>query len=65
MVVSQNLKYVRSGIFKGADCDFKIVFCQETQMSQIIPQETIENKIFLIRGKKVMLDSDLWKYGTE
>jgi hypothetical protein len=28
-------------------------------MSQIIPQETIENKIFLIRGKKVMLDRDL------
>ncbi len=29
-------------------------------MSQeVIPQEIIENKIFLIRGKKVMLDKDL------
>ena len=27
--------------------------------SSIIPQEIIENKIFLIRGKKVMLDRDL------
>ncbi len=26
---------------------------------KIIPQEIIQNKIFLIRGKKVMLDSDL------
>jgi len=29
--------------------------------SSIIPQEIIENKIYLIRGKKVMLDSDLAK----
>jgi len=29
--------------------------------SSIISQEIIENKIYLIRGKKVMLDSDLAK----
>jgi len=36
---------------------------QETKMknSSIIPQEIIENKIYLIRGKKVMLDADLAK----
>jgi len=28
-------------------------------MSDIIPQEIIENKIFFLRGKKVMLDKDL------
>jgi hypothetical protein len=28
-------------------------------MSNIVPQEIIETKIFLIRGKKVMLDRDL------
>ena len=28
-------------------------------MSEIAPQEVIENKIFLIRGHKVMLDKDL------
>jgi hypothetical protein len=28
-------------------------------MMKIIPQETIEQKIYLIRGQKVMLDSDL------
>lgn len=28
-------------------------------MKSLIPQEIIENKIFLIRGKKVMLDKDL------
>jgi hypothetical protein len=27
--------------------------------SALIPQERIENKIFLTRGKKVMLDRDL------
>lgn len=32
----------------------------------MIPQEVIQNKIFLIRGKKVMLDQDLAKlYGVE
>ncbi|MDD5436383.1 MAG: ORF6N domain-containing protein [Candidatus Omnitrophica bacterium] len=30
-------------------------------MSNLIPQEVIENKIYLIRGQKVMLDSDLAK----
>ena len=30
-------------------------------MSQIVPQETIEQKIFLIRGQKVMLSHDLAK----
>jgi hypothetical protein len=28
-------------------------------MDEIIPQEIIENKIYFIRGKKVMFDSDL------
>jgi hypothetical protein len=28
-------------------------------MSEIIPQEVVENKILFIRGKKVMLDKDL------
>ena len=28
-------------------------------MTKLIPQEIIENKIFLLRGKKVMLDRDL------
>ena len=35
-------------------------------MKEIIPQEVIEQKIFLIRGHKVMLDKDLAKlYGAE
>jgi len=35
-------------------------------MSNLIFQEKIENKIYLIRGKKVMLDSDLAEfYGVE
>ncbi|MCG2725467.1 MAG: ORF6N domain-containing protein [Elusimicrobia bacterium] len=35
------------------------------KMKDIIPAEIIENKIFLIRGHKVMLDSDLAKiYGV-
>jgi len=35
-------------------------------MSNIIPQEVIENKIIFIRGKKVMLDKDLAQlYGVE
>ena len=34
--------------------------------SSIIPQQIIENKIFFIRGKKVMLDRDLaMLYGVE
>ena len=34
-------------------------------MSYLISQETIESKIFIIRGKKVMLDKDLSKlYGV-
>jgi len=33
---------------------------------KIIPQETIQNKIFFIRGKKVMLDKDLAElYGVK
>jgi hypothetical protein len=28
-------------------------------MNELVPQEVIENKIFMIRGKKVMLDKDL------
>jgi len=35
-------------------------------MSEIIPVERIENQIYLIRGQKVMLDSDLARlYGVE
>ena len=37
-------------------------------MNNIVPQEIIENKIFLIRGKKVMLDMDLarlYQVGTK
>lgn len=35
-------------------------------MKEIIPMERIENKIFLIRGQKVMLDRDLAElYGVE
>lgn len=35
-------------------------------MTDIIPIETIENKIYLIRSQKVMLDSDLAElYGVE
>jgi len=35
-------------------------------MKEIIPYEQIENKIYLLRGKKVMLDRDLAKlYGVE
>ncbi len=30
-----------------------------SEKTSLLPQETIENKIFLIRGKKVMLDEDL------
>jgi hypothetical protein len=34
-------------------------------MSALIPQEVVENKIYLIRGQKVMLDKDLAKlYGV-
>ena len=34
--------------------------------TKIIPQEIIQNKIFLVRGKKVMLDKDLAElYGVE
>ncbi len=32
---------------------------QEATSKNIIPQELIENKIYLIRGRKVMLDKDL------
>ncbi|OYD16845.1 DNA-binding protein, partial [candidate division WOR-3 bacterium JGI_Cruoil_03_44_89] len=28
-------------------------------MKEIVPQEIIQQKIFLIRGHKIMLDSDL------
>ena len=32
---------------------------KNTSSSALIPQEIIENKILLIRGKRVMLDRDL------
>lgn len=35
-------------------------------MSQLIPLERIQNKVFLLRGKKVLLDEDLAKlYGVK
>ena len=37
-------------------------------MKELVPQEVIENKIFIIRGKKVMLDKDLaglYEVGTK
>ena len=34
---------------------------KKTYSTEIVPREIIESKIFLIRGKKVMLDSDLAK----
>ena len=35
-------------------------------MDKMVPQEVIQNKIFLIRGKKVMVDKDLAElYGIE
>lgn len=35
-------------------------------MKDLIPQEVIENKIYLIRGRKVMLDKDLARlYGVK
>ena len=35
-------------------------------MGEIIPQEVIENRIFLIRGHKVMLDKELASmYGVD
>ena len=35
-------------------------------VTSVIPQETVEKKIFLIRGHKVMLDRDLAElYGVE
>ena len=35
-------------------------------MDSLVPVEIIEKKIFLIRGKKVMLDADLAElYGVE
>ena len=39
---------------------------QSTTPHELIPVETIERRIFLIRGQKVMLDSDLAElYGVE
>jgi len=34
-------------------------------MKELIPQEVIERKIYLVRGHKVMLDNELaWLYGV-
>jgi len=41
-------------------------FMQSKNLAIIIPDERIEHKIFLIRGKKVMIDRDLSElYGVE
>ncbi|MFH1440421.1 MAG: ORF6N domain-containing protein [Candidatus Omnitrophota bacterium] len=38
----------------------------KTEITHLVPHEVIENKIFLIRGKRVMLDRDLAiLYGVE
>lgn len=37
----------------------KIIRPKENKMKEIVPQEIIEQKIFYIRGHKVMLDCDL------
>ena len=43
-----------------------IIVKGEKMVKNLIPQEVIENKIFLINGKKVMLDRDLAQmYGVE
>ena len=37
----------------------------KNELKSLVPKEVIENKIFLLRGKKVMIDSDLAKlYGV-
>src|SRR3989338_7975563 len=49
-------------LFKVTICDLKA----EVDMDAIVPIELIESKIYLIRGHKVMLDSDLAElYGVE
>src|SRR3989337_3723225 len=42
-------------LFKVTICDLKA----EVDMDAIVPIEVIEKKIYLIRGHKVMLDTDL------
>tara|TARA_B100000315_G_C14089650_1_gene368612 strand:- start:190 stop:363 length:174 start_codon:yes stop_codon:yes gene_type:complete len=38
---------------------------KKIKMLNLVPHETIANKIFLLRGKKVMLDKDLGElYGV-
>ena len=42
------------------NCDLKTAgFIAKSMQSDLIPPERIESKIYLIRGRKVMLDSDL------
>jgi len=53
-----------------ANCDFKVTICdleRKTNMNDlIISKNLIESKILIIRGEKVMIDSDLAKlYGVE
>ena len=39
---------------------------KKIKISNLVPQETIASKIFLLRGKKIMLDRDLGKlYGVK
>ena len=46
--------------FEVTNCDFKFKFLRRNIMTnELVPDEIIENKIYLIRGQKVMLDRDL------
>jgi len=44
----------------------KIILPDKSKTTELIPEEIIQQKIFLIRGQKVMLDFDLAElYGVE
>ncbi len=49
------------------NCDIQFVYVKLPSMpSELIPQERIENKILVIRGRKVMIDRDLAQlYGVQ
>lgn len=53
-------------MFEVTDCDDKKIMPNKKKSEQLIAIEQIEEKIYLIRGEKVMLDSDLAEiYGVE
>jgi hypothetical protein len=52
---------VKIAVFKGK----RNLMKQDKSVTDLIPQVVIENKIFMLRGKKVMLDRDLARlYGV-